>query len=104
MIDLNDEITIEHKKQNSLKRSIKEGSFHSIMAGFGENYISPFAIALNATNPQIALLVSVPLLLASLFQLVAAKVIDLYKKRKNIILWVALIQSLIWLPLFLIPF
>lgn len=104
MIDLNDEITIEHKKQNGLKHSIKEGSFHSIMAGFGENYISPFAIALNATNPQIALLVSVPLLLASLFQLVAAKVIDLYKKRKNIMLWVALIQSLIWFPLFLIPF
>ena len=99
-----EDITIKHKKQTSLKNSIKEGSFHSIMTGFGENYVSPFAIALNATNPQIAFLTSIPLLLASLFQLVAAKFIDTYKKRKKIMLVVALIQSLIWFPLFLIPF
>ncbi len=104
MKNLNEEITIEHKKEASLRHSIKDGSFYSIMQGFGENYVSPFAIAMNATNPQIAFLISIPLLLASLFQLVSAKITDWYKKRKNIVMLSALIQALIWFPLFLIPY
>ena len=74
------------------------------MVGFGENYISPFAIALNATNQQIAFLASMPQLLSSLFQLLAAKITDLIKNRKKIILWGVIIQALVWLPLFYIPF
>jgi len=104
MQKINEEITIEHKKAASLKYSIKEGSFFSMMFGFGENYVSPFAIALNATNPQIAFLVSLPQLLSSLFQLVSARITDWYKNRKNLVLWGVFIQALIWFPLFIVPF
>ena len=98
------ELTIKEKKEKSLKHSIKDGCGWATMVGFGENYISPFAIALNATNQQIALLASIPQLLSSLFQLIAAKITDLVKNRKKIILYGVLIQALIWLPLFYIPF
>ncbi len=99
-----EDITIEDKKQSSLKNSVKDGSFYSIMWGFGEHYVAPFALALNATSPQIAFLTSIPQLLSSLFQLISAKVTDLFKNRKTLVMWSVLIQALIWFPLFLIPF
>jgi MFS family permease len=98
------DITIKDKKERSLKHSIKSGSFYSIMFGFGESYVSPFAIALKATDPQIAFLSSIPQLASSISQLFAAKVTDVYKKRKQIILISTLVQSLIFFPLFIIPF
>jgi len=99
-----EETSIQDKKKKSLSYSVKDGCSWAAMVGFGENYISPFAIALNATNQQIALLASIPQLLSSLFQLLSAKVTDLIKNRKKIILWSVIIQALIWFPLFYIPF
>ncbi len=100
----NEDITIEDKKQSSLRNSVKDGSFFSIMRGFGEHYVAPFALALNATSPQIAFLTSIPQLLSSLFQLISAKITDLFKKRKALVLGTILVQALIWFPLFIIPF
>jgi MFS family permease len=98
------EVTLKDKKEKSLEYSVKDGCAWATMVGFGENYISPFAIALNATNQQIALLASMPQLLSSLFQLLSAKLTDLIKNRKKIIIWGVIIQALIWFPLFYFPF
>ena len=89
--------------KKSLKYSILDGSAWSVMYGMGEYYLAPFAIALKATNQQIAWLASVPLLIASLFQLVAVRVTNKIKSRKKIILWSVFFQALMWLPMLLVP-
>ncbi len=100
---VNDRI-IEKRKEKSLKYSILDGSAWSVMAGFGETYIVPFALALKATNQQIAMLSSVPQLLGSVFQLFSAKVLTIVKTRKKIINYSVFLQALVWLPTFFLPF
>ena len=51
-ISAQEEKLIERAK----KISVKEGSAHSVMEGFGSRYITPFALAIGANNAQIGLL------------------------------------------------
>ena len=94
----------QNEPQQSLSYSIRDGVFASIQQGAGESYISPFAIFLNASNTQIGLLASIPLLLGACFQFVSVKVLDLLQKRKKVILLGAGLQALVWIPLFWLPF
>src|SRR4030042_1797950 len=48
------------KVKRSLKFSTLDGAASSAMAGFTQNYITPFALALKATTVQIGLLSSFP--------------------------------------------
>ncbi len=92
------------KIKKSIKYSNIEGSFGNAMLGFFENYISPFAIAMNATNRQIGMLSALPNLFASLAQLKSADVMDKIKSRKKIVTIFVLLQTLMFIPLILIPF
>src|SRR3989338_61160 len=97
--------TKEEKVNKSLKYSVLDGSFFSVMTGFCENYISLFAIkVLNATNAQIGLLSSLPRLISSIFQLATIKVTNKVGSRKKVIVASALMQALMWLPIIIIPF
>jgi len=49
LIDVRDRI----EKEKTMELSIKEGSAASVMSGFGDNYISPYALALNSSASQI---------------------------------------------------
>lgn len=89
--------------KHSLNYSIKEGSASSAMNGFGRDYLSTFAVALNATNTHLAFLNSLPTLISSIFQLYAAKITDYTGERMKIILKAIFYQALNWLPLFLLP-
>lgn len=97
------EITQEQKEKTK-KYSILDGSFYTVMAGFGEQFVAPFAIRLNATNSEIGILSSLPIFIASLFQILSAKITDTIKKRKLIILIGVFLQALTWLPMFIVPF
>ena len=57
------------KKENSVKYSIRDGLFTSIKSGLTSSFVMPFAIALNATTSMLALLSSVPGLVAAFLQL-----------------------------------
>lgn len=94
----------EQNKKKSLKYSIYEANAWSVMYGFGESYITPFAVALKATAQQIGFLASVPMLLSSFFQLHAAKVTDKIKNRKKVTLFSIFLQAIMYLPMLLIPF
>lgn len=82
---------------------MRDGVFASIQQGAGESYLSPFAIFLNASNTQIGLLASVPLLLGACFQFVSVQVLNRLQKRKKVILLGAGLQALLWIPLFSLP-
>jgi MFS family permease len=94
----------ESKKiKRSLTFSIIDGSFFNIMDGFTTPFIAPYALFLKASNMVISLLASVPDLLASIFQLSAIKANEVFKSRKPLIVVSVFLQSLLWLPMLLIP-
>jgi len=62
-------------KEKTKKMSIREGIASSVMDGSGGRYITPYALAIGASNAQIGLLTSIPSLLGNLSQLFTAKAI-----------------------------
>ncbi|HIJ14513.1 TPA: MFS transporter [Candidatus Woesearchaeota archaeon] len=98
-----DKLTDEQTEKTK-KYSIVDGSAYSIMYGFGEQYVTPFAIKLGASNSEIGILASVPSFIGSLFQIIGAELTDKFKNRKKIVTWFILFQAIILLPLFFVPF
>ncbi|MEM2121084.1 MAG: MFS transporter [Candidatus Woesearchaeota archaeon] len=99
-----EENKLESKKElikKSLKYSIKEASANSVMVGCGESFVSAFIIKLGATNFQVGLLTSLSNLIGSISQVISTDITDFTKKRKKIILYSILTQSLIWVPMVL---
>lgn len=75
--------------------SIKDGMFASAERAFGQNYVSPFAVAVNASNSVVALLGSVLGLLGPLSQTLSSRLIEKYS-RKKIVVKAVLAESLTW--------
>lgn len=94
----------EKQTGKSLQFAIRDGIFFSLMTGFGESYFGAFAIFLKATNPQIALIASLPQLLGAFFQFVSVRLLNLLKSRKAIILPGVIGQAMTWLLVLSIPF
>ncbi|VVB52722.1 Major Facilitator Superfamily protein [uncultured archaeon] len=97
------EIT-EADKKRSLKYSIYDGSVWGIMTGFGDQYVTPFAVELGVSAFVIGLITSIPALFSSFAQLFNAAATDLLHSRKKVILVCVFLQALMWAPLALIPF
>jgi MFS family permease len=74
----------------------------SVQVGAGETYFSAFALFLRATAPQIAILSTLPLLLASSAQIFSAWLGGYVGRRRLVIMGCAL-QALLWLPILLLP-
>lgn len=91
------------KIERSLRHSLKDAAAFATMIGFGETYLSAFALFLKASTPQIGLLASLPPLLASFIQLVSAWLGRLTGRRKILVLTGASVQAFAWLPLVLLP-
>ncbi len=85
-------------KTKARKISVEEGCAYSVTEGIGNNYITPYALALGATNIHIGFLSSLPNLIGNFSQLYALK---LMKKisRKKLAFTAALLQAFTWLPL-----
>lgn len=90
-------------KEKTKKLSIKEGIAYSFMDGFGLRYITPYALALGASNSQIGFLSSIPSLFGNFCQLFTSRLIEKYP-RKKILAFGVLLQALMWLPLISIGF
>ena len=87
----------ERAKSRTRKLSIKEGSAYSISDGFGIKYITPYALAMNASNSQIGLLSSIPTLLGNISQIYTTKLMEKYP-RNQILFIGAMLQAFMWLP------
>lgn len=94
-------ISEEELKHQSRRLSIKEGILYSVSSAFGSNYISPFAVAINASNSVVALLSSISGFLGPLSQVFSSKLIEKYS-RKKIIMKAALLEALVWIPFIII--
>lgn len=94
----------EEAIKKSLDYSIIDGSAYSVMAGFGEAYVTPYALKLDASNTQIGFLSSIPALVGSIIQPFAARFTEKTGNRWKIIQSAVLVHALMWLPILLIPF
>jgi MFS family permease len=76
------------------------------MASFGltANYITPYALSMQATTQQISYLSSLPNFAAMLVQLLAPMISERIGSRKSLLFWATFIQAILWSPILLIPF
>jgi MFS family permease len=101
MVKKKDSKRVKELKHSARKRSIKEGIFAAGKNSFGDNYISPFAVAINTSSSLVALLTSITGLLGPLSQIFSSRLIEKYS-RKKIILKSIFLESLMWIPLIII--
>jgi len=94
----------KEERERSLKYSKIEGAAYAAVVGLGENFLSPFALALGANNLFIGLLSAIPHLVGSLSQLLGAWLVARLPSRKPFIVLGALVQAPVWLAVLLIPF
>lgn len=85
-------------KEKSLRISIQEGCANAVSEGFGHRYITPYALALGASNAIIGLLVTLPSLIGSFSQLFSYNLLKVTTRKKAIIAAVTT-QAIMWLPL-----
>lgn len=94
----------DNRVKKSLKYSILDGSFYSMMVGFGESFFSAFAVFLKANNIQLGLLGSLPQSLGSISQLFTNKLLKLFKSRKRFVCINAFLEALMYIPIILVFF
>src|SRR3989344_6032464 len=92
----------EKETKKSLKFSIYDGAAFSVMDGMTASFLVPFAVALNASVNLIAALSYVPQLLGAFAQLLSAKITEMFRDRKKILVISSLVHALLWIPLLLI--
>jgi MFS family permease len=90
--------------RKSLKASALDGAGYASMAGLTQNYITPYALQMNATNTQIGFLSGIPSFAQVLTQLVSPMLAEKIGSRKIFILTAATLHGLMWLPILLIPY
>ncbi|MCK5321030.1 MFS transporter [Candidatus Pacearchaeota archaeon] len=91
---------VQKKINKSLDLSVREGSLNSMSSGFGLSYLSPFALALNATSSQVGILHAIISLLPSIVQVKASELIRKFP-RKKITLKSIMALILLWIPIIL---
>jgi len=96
-----DNVKDKIEKERTMKLSVKEGSYASVMSGFGDAYITPYALSLNANNLAIGFLSSFTGLISPLSQLLGSKLMEKYS-RKKIITTAVTLHALMWLPILLL--
>jgi len=79
----------DEKTRKSLDYSVKDGVANAVTVGTGDNFISPYAVALNANNFQIGLLSALPNLIPT--ELLTTKLLGKFS-RKKIVLFSVLTQ------------
>lgn len=94
----------DERIKNSLVYSILDGTFYASMIGFGESFISAFAVFLKATNIQLGLLSSLPQMIGSFSQLFSNRLIKLFNSRKKLVCAFVFLQALMYLPIMLVFF
>jgi len=91
------------QKEATLKFSILEGSSSGISLAYGDNYVIPFALAINATAPQIGLMNALVGILSPTAQMIGSRLME-KRTRKQVLVGGVVIQMLMWIPFLLVAF
>lgn len=97
-------IDTDLRTRKSLRLSIYDGVFASMMSGFTQEYFSPYLISVGASVRQIGLLSAVPNLVASLAQLRAPELSERLGSRKRVLSIFVALQAAMLVILSAMPF
>ena len=97
-----DDPLIASSKSASRQDGIRDAALQAVAQGGGENYFSAFALLLQASPFQIAILSSLPQMIGIVFQLLSVKLLSLFNA-KRLILVGGMGQALCWIPLVTLP-
>lgn len=89
----------EPKHKRSLRYSIKDGVFASMMNGFTVDYLTPFLLLLGGTVKHVGILSALPHLFASIIQLKSPDISERLRSRKKVISIFIVLQALMLLPM-----
>ncbi len=93
----------DYEKEKTMKLSIKEGTVSTVMSSFGDAYIIPYALSLNANNVQIGLLSSLTGLIGPLAQIKGSRLMERFPRKKIVIIGTAL-NAIMWIPILILAF
>lgn len=82
---------------------IRDGLFHAVAQGGGEQYLSAFALFLHATPFQLSILSAIPQLLGTWAQLVSVKISHWFPNQTSQVFWGIIGQSVAWIPILALP-
>ncbi len=94
----------ERDVRKSLAYSVVDGSFWALMVGVGETYLPAFAILMDATPLELALLAALPILVGSATQLVGKSIAPRLGGRKPFVVASATLHALSWALVFAVYF
>ena len=94
----------EDKTKKSLRYSVYDGAAFAAMDGMTASFITPYAVALNASINLIASITYIPQLLGAMVQLFASRIVHIFNDRKKILIYCSFFHALLWIPLLLIPY
>lgn len=89
----------DKRSDKSLRYSIRDGVFASMMTGFTADYFTPFLLVLGGTVKHVGILNALPNLFASIIQLKSPAFTEKFKSRKKVIDIFVLLQALLMLPM-----
>jgi predicted MFS family arabinose efflux permease len=89
----------ENGSGKSLKYSIRDGVYASLMTGFTVDYFTPFILLMGGSLRHVAVVSALPNLVSSIVQLKSADIPERLKSRKRVINLFVLLQALMLLPM-----
>lgn len=89
----------EDRNEKSLRYSVKDGVFVSMMNGFTLEYFTPFLLLLGGTVRHVGILSALPHLFASIIQLKSPDIADKLRSRKKVVSIFILLQAVMLLPM-----
>jgi len=92
------------KIAKSLRYSLWDGIFASVMTGCSETFIVPYALAMKAGPTLVGMLVALPNLAGALLQASSAALSEWIGSRKTLTALAVFLQALMWLPVIAIPY
>ncbi len=94
----------DYRVRKTLRYSLHEGAFSAAMIGFGESFFAAYALFLKATTFQVGMLSALPQAIGSLCQFFSNLLIRRLGSRKKLVVWAALLQALVYIPVALVFF
>jgi MFS family permease len=93
----------EDLSEPSRRYGLRDGASQAITQGSGEQYLSAFALLLQASAFQLSLLSALPQLIGTAAQLASVKLLRWFPDRKALIRAGTIGQALAWIPIVLLP-
>jgi hypothetical protein len=89
--------------EQGLRYGLRDGACQAITQGSGEQYLSAFALLLQASPFQLSVLSALPQLIGTGAQLASVKLLQWFPDRKVLIFSGTIGQAFVWIPIVLLP-